>query len=383
MTTLTTKTTLNPLHLPDFGNTPGHLRADGPALIEAHSDLEAVSVWLQERSTGSEQTKRSYFLHAERFLLWAAHEKQKSLSDVTANDLSEYRDFLLSPTPAERWCGPITRRDDPQWRPFKGGLSPSSQQLSMTILGSMFSFLCDAGYLRGNPTRLLRRAKNGNDKKPVERFLPEHLINAVKETLDERWLKNSKKIKEWEQARWVFILFVSLGLRRDEVAAHTHGAFFQRNRPSGLQWWIRIVGKGGKERVVPVPTSTLDSLRRYRSHLGLPELPGPNDETPLVVGLRKAGSISTTQLYRIITTLLRETAKRIEARDPYGAELLEKASPHWLRHSYITTLGDMGVSLRHRRLSAGHSSMDTTLLYDHADEDEWYADIQKLNEKSR
>lgn len=357
----------------------GYLRADGIALIEADTDLEAVSFWLKEKGGASEQTLRSYHLCAERFLLWCSHQKRKRLSDIKANDLAEFREFLSDPSPHAFWCGPRVNRSSAEWRPFQAGLSVSSQQLTMTILSSMLSFLCDAGYLRGNPARLLRRqaTTSPNTTGTIERFLNEEVLKEILVTLDELPIHTLAKRKEVEQSRWTFMALVTLGLRREEITSHGHSAFVARRRPSGEQWWCRITGKGQKTRVIPVPPATLHALRSYRLSLGIKELPNPGDETPMVVGIRKASGVSASQIYRIIKKLCVTTADRIENDRPHEARQLRDASPHWLRHSYITALGNMGVSLKHRKLSAGHTSIETTARYDHTVEDAWYQEMQK------
>ena len=63
--------------------------------------------WL--RSKTSAHTRRAYRKEAERFLLWAVVQKNKPLSSMTLEDCLEYRDFLLNPTPADRWCGACLR----------------------------------------------------------------------------------------------------------------------------------------------------------------------------------------------------------------------------------------------------------------------------------
>lgn len=358
----------------------GYLRADGVCMLDAQNDLEAVAFWLWEKAGGSQRTKISYWLHIERLLLWAAEVRKKSLSALTVNDLADYRDFLSDPQPREIWCGPRAPRGSPRWRPFRGPLSPASQKLSMNIISSMFSYLTYAGYLRGNPTVLLRKRRNNQARhreQTVERFLDEDALRAVTETLDLMPRHTREQLLEAERARWLFVLMTTLGLRRDEVVSHSHSAFEKRQRPSGPQWWCRIIGKGDKMRVIPVPAVCITALYRYRGSLGLPSEPLPGDETPLVGNLRKKGPTTESTVYRIIKQVCQATADRIASEHPHAAETLRRASPHWLRHSFVTSQGNMGVSLRHRAKSAGHESIETTSRYDHAVEDEWYQEMQR------
>lgn len=356
----------------------GHLRAESPSVLEAENDLEAAAFWLLDRGGGSQSTKTSYWLHIERLLLWAAETKGKALSDLTVNDLAEFRDFLRDPQPRDTWCGPRAPRGSWHWRPFRGPLSPASQRLSLDIIGSLFAFLAAAGYLRANPMLMLRKPRAPRRQGGIqERFLDESLLQAVTVTLDRMPQHTAAQIAAAERTRWLFILLTTLGLRRDEVVRHTHAAFERRMRPTGEQWWCRIIGKGGHERVIPAPPVCIEALRRYRRHLGLEEDPLPADDTPLVRQLRGGNGASDTTLYRAIKKLLEDTAARITGEHPHGAAQLRRASPHWLRHSYVTAMGNLGASLRHLNRSAGHASIETTAQYDHASEDAWHQDMER------
>lgn len=367
-----------PIPLAALGGS-GDLRADTPPLIDARNDLEAVAIWLWERGEGSEATKASYWMHIERFLLWASEAKGKSLSEVTVNDIIEYRDFLKDPQPKEFWCGPRAPRGSSRWRPFRGPLSDSSRALSLNIISSLMTYLCSAGYLRANPALLVRKPKQSNLRhQRVERFLHEGLLKMIFQ-IAQRECQNPQSKRDWRYAErrlWVFILLSTLGMRRDEVVSSTHGSFELKQRPTGNQWWCRIMGKGGHERVIPCPKICIDALARYRGSLGLEPTPSPGEETPMVLSASGKKAASGTTIYRAITDLFAKAALEIEDIDPEGSATLRKASPHWLRHSFITSQGNLGVSLRHRKLSAGHASVETTMRYDHARDDDWYEDMQ-------
>ncbi|MDX1653596.1 MAG: site-specific integrase [Candidatus Competibacteraceae bacterium] len=358
----------------------GSLRGAGEPLIAADNDLEAVAAWLAERAGHSERTLENYWSHVERLLLWAAEERGRCLSELTLEDYTAYRRFLADPQPRERWCGPRARRGSPEWRPFTGPLSAPSRRLALRIIGSLLSFLCAAGYLRANPLLLQRQSRDARqeDSRTVERFLDRQLWAAVHHHV-ERWPRDTPRERaRYERVRWTLSLMVLLGLRRGEVVSHTQGIFRRRLRPAGEQWWAQITGKGSKTRVVPLPRPCLEALVRYRRHLGLTDLPEPDDETPLVCRLGSRRPITATVLFKLLKETLRGAADDLEGEDPAGAAHLRRAGPHWLRHTAITTQGDAGISLRHRGKSAGHSSVETTARYDHATEDLWYEEMQRV-----
>ena len=135
--------------------------------INATNDIEAVRTWLLE-FRHSPHTFTSYRQSSERFLMWLMRENI-SLQQVTREAIQEYQDFLQMPSPHDFWCGSAKPRTHPEWKPFVKGLSNSSIKLNLQILGSLYQYLIDAGYLTRNPFRLIRQ----KIKVPhgVERFL--------------------------------------------------------------------------------------------------------------------------------------------------------------------------------------------------------------------
>jgi site-specific recombinase XerD len=357
----------------------GALRAAEQSLIAANNDLEAVACWLREYLY-SPKTLESYWTEAERLLLWAGELRGKSLSALSLDDFVAYENFLADPQPASLWCGARTRRGTSQWRPFVGPLSASSRHQSLRVLNSLLSYLVNARYLVGNPLALRRRRIIPKMAVvTVERFLDANLWNTVRQYVEQWPLTRKREINLYERARWIFSLLYLMDLRRDEVVSHTHGAFSRVYRPVGEQWWLTVTGKGKKTRRIPCPVDVIVALKRYRQHLGLSVLPDAGDETPLVCRIASLRPITGNMLYRIVKLVMDGAANIIETTNPAGAQHLRMASTHWLRHTGITHKGDAGISLKLRGLSAGHSRLDTTARYDHAADDQWYAEIQKIN----
>ncbi len=144
----------------------------------------------------------------------------------------------------------------------------------------------------------------------------------------------------------------SLGLRLSE-ALHLQFGDVDANR--GFVHVRR--GKGAKDRYVPLPTSTLEELRRYWSTHRHSKLLFPADG--------RNHSLATDGV-SVATTPMSETAvqgamKRITEKLNFG----KKVSIHTLRHSYATHLLEAGVSLKAIQKYLGHSSLQTTLIYLH------------------
>lgn len=358
---------------------PGLLKTHGSAvMIEASNDMEAISTWLNEYKD-NRNTFESYRKEVERLILWAAVTHGKVLSDLTREDYQKFEEFLLKPEPQEHWCGRKAPRGTPDWRPLHGPLRPSSIRQSLTIINSLLNYLLDVGYLTGNPLSARRRKLRANEdkNKKVERYLDERRWLSVMSFLD-TWPRITRsEIEAYERARWILSFLYLMGARTSEFITHQHNSLYVERRPSGDQWWWKVHGKGSKDSTIPVPASLVPAMVRYRLHLGLPPYPSHDDQTPLVVTTDKnRNGISRSMLYKIIKKIFLNAANWIEADDPHGAEILREASTHWIRHTFVTHQGNVGVSLKYRQRSARHARIDTTLMYDHADNDAWYESVQ-------
>ncbi|KVP53363.1 integrase [Burkholderia ubonensis] len=347
----------------------------GHAQIAATNDLDAVRAWLA-RFVDTPATFQNYRKEAERLLLWAVIACGKPLSSLTHEDLLVYRQFLLAPAPADVWCASGGRkhpRGDPRWRPFYGPLSPASQRQAMVILNVMFAWLVQAGYLAGNPLSLSRQRM----RKPaprVTRHLGPALWQSVKDAIDAMPRDDARACFHYDRARWLFTLLYLGGLRITEAADNTMGGFFCRRDAEGRdRWWLDVTGKGDKQRLVPATDEMMAELARYRRAHQLPALPGPGEDTPLVLPVGHARKpLTRAALHTIVKSVFRHAADRLRAQGDAGeqqARVLEQASAHWLRHSAGSHMADGRLDLRIVRDNLGHVSLTTTSQYLHADDD--------------
>jgi len=116
----------------------------------------------------------------------------------------------------------------------------------------------------------------------------------------------------------------------------------------------------------------LNALIRYRQFYGMPSIPTPDDKTPLFLSLNGKSGVSSNMIYRIVKQIFANCATEIEAKHPVFAEKLRSASTHWLRHTAITAQTDAGIELRYIKRNARHESVETTMLYQHAEEEKWH-----------
>ncbi|MGQ4879850.1 tyrosine-type recombinase/integrase [Billgrantia sp. LNSP4103-1] len=344
------------------------------ARITARSDAEAVAQWLGE-FRDSPRTLRTYRREAERLLLWLEH-RGLGLSALRRQDLEAYEAFLVSPTPRHLWVGPPRPRHAPDWRPFRGPLSPASRRQSLVILQGMFAWLVEARWVDHNPFRLMRdkRRRLDNRQAGIDRYLERPLWEWFWQWLT-RPLEANAGARErylWQRRRMIFGFAYLLAPRIGEMAAAEMSDFFLREG----RWWWRVVGKGDKAARIPVPDDMLALLRDWRDVLGLAPEPSSGESGPVLRGLDGRRGLGDNQLYRLIRQAFGEAATALEAEAGDSAEAqvarLRTATPHWLRHTALTHQAQAGVELRYLASTARHARLDTTARYLHAEDEEWH-----------
>ncbi len=269
-------------------------RPQAQCLLKAGNDYQAILAWLRskhgltpdqkahlkarrrQRDTGVEQgmdwlqalshTQRAYRKEAERFLLWAITHKGKALSSMSNEDCMEYRDFLADPQPRSRWCGDRGReRWSPLWRPFEGPLSASAQRHAVTILKNLYGFLVDQNYLMGNPWSAVGVPRTAGPKVNAGRS-----FSLAQWAFIEGQLKMLPETSANQRLTFGLHLLYATGLRLSEVVAATVDDLQWVEYPADASdaepmqgWMLRVIGKGQKEREVPLPIDVVGELARY------------------------------------------------------------------------------------------------------------------------
>jgi integrase len=381
---------------PDLGGAEGSNRAaQARCRIQARNDFEAVQAWLGLRDPAS-HTYRSYRKEAERFLLWAVSERGKPLSSLDTADCKAYRDFLFAP-PA-RWLNPDFKpRWSPHWRPFKGPLQVRTVRLVETVLSALCEWLVRQRYLDANPF-------DGLPPLPGEAragILVEH-------ALDDRqwqWLLDycegcladppAGRDARHYQRLWIALqLAYCTGLRLAELAAARFGDIVHKTRGGG-QYWLRVTGKGGKRREVPVPGALAEALRRYAYSRGV-AFGVPDSPEPLIGKFRKASAgfgepdveapFSASGLHVVLRRFFKEAAAARQAagggeEGERDARALARMTTHWLRHTHATHALGRGAGLLLVKENLGHASLATTSVYLHGDRDLRHEAMERLFRK--
>jgi site-specific recombinase XerD len=327
-------------------------------------------------------TQRAYLKEAERFLLWAVVQRQKPLSSMTLEDCTAYRNFLADPQPTALWCGPRARaRWSPLWRPFEGALSPSAQRRAVAILKSLYRFLVDQCYLRGNPFAgvALPRASQGMD---VGRS-----FTAVQWAFIQAQLDALPAYSANRRLKFALSLLYATGLRISEVvAARVADLAWQtyRDDAHGIVvdvWELTVIGKGNKQRTVPVSPAVMAELQSYLASRGLPAQLGLAPGEAYLLGravdvaeraawspaartpVNRLAGIGAATLHDQLKAFFRACAEQLQPTDAAGARRLASASAHWMRHTHGSHAVAAGMDIKVVQQNLGHASLATTTRY--------------------
>lgn len=333
-----------------------------PNLITSRTDVDAVRTWL-ENYKGRPRTLPNYRKEADRFLLWT-NSIGKTFAELTHEDCLNYRDFLYGPP--EDWISKKKfKRSDKRWRPFAGSLSIPSAKLALTTCNMLLNWLVVARYLEANPMSLLRTRGKGT-KKRLARFISPGQFGLILETV-----QKIENVKHRHRARWIFCLLYLSMTRINEVATARMNSIFIGPSEGKSRWWFYVLGKGDKERDVPVNSALLNEFSLYREAEGLPPLPSSDDNLPLVLRLEGDRKLPMTSaaIHGIIKAIIKETTEQLKtAGNAADADAIKNASAHWFRHSGASDLAGE-IDLPSLRDILGHENISTTNIYVHTEED--------------
>lgn len=339
--------------------------------IAANDDVAAIGLWLAEYHD-SPHTFRSYRKEAERLLLWATQIRGKPVSSLTREDVIAYEAFLAQP-PAT-WCDAGLARRGEHRRLLVGPLAERSRRQALGILAGLFNYLVRAGYLAGSPFVLQRQRARRGTRRTIERYLDRAIWEEVLRAVDD-WPQDSMRERQrYERARWVLRFLYETALRAAEAAAANENDF----QPIRGRWWLHTVGKGGVEGTVPLSDGLMDDFARYRRFHGLPALPSGDSNIPAILGIAgRSSPLTPTAVYQIVKDTFRRVAETLQQQDEVKATRVRRASTHWLRHTAATHQAEDGTPIHHIQQNLRHSSIGTTSIYVHAEEDARHASTTK------
>ena len=265
---------------------------------------------------------------------------EKRLSENTVEsymrDLRQFAHFILRQydvtprkverTMIERYMG---------WL-FERGREKTSQARCLCGIRSFFNFLLISDQIEASPAEFVDTPKFG-------RHLPDVLttaeIDRIIATVD---MRTTKGIRD---SAMLEVLY-SCGLRVSELTSlRLSDLFFGEG-------YIRVIGKGDKQRLVPISTVARDKIQRY-----LEERRSARSGEEVVFLNNRGGQLTRVMVF----TILKQAAQR--------AGIDKHISPHTFRHSFATHLLEGGASIRQVQEMLGHESILTTEIYTHLDSD--------------
>jgi integrase/recombinase XerC len=283
----------------------------------------------------------------QQFIRYLSLEKNASPHTCRCyrKDLEGFEDFLKSSGMYLSASGgvEIEKADRMAIRKYMSSLHRKNRKSSIarkiSTLRSFYKYLNREQVITSNPAKSVSTPK-------VEKILPTTL------TVDEafRLVESPKSIPEKSSEvsrenrlrdRAILELLYSSGLRVSELVGLN---LDQLNSDLGI---VRVMGKGRKERIVPVGAKALEALRDY-----LEERSVSRGEDPIFMN-SLGGRLTTRSVGRLIKKYTRYSG------------IFRKVSPHSLRHTFATHLLDAGADIREIQEMLGHSSLSTTQRYTH------------------
>jgi len=284
----------------------------------------------------------------QQFIRYLSAEKNASPHTCRCyeRDLKEFENFLKSQgadfSPSEK--PELEKVDRIVIRKYLSVLHRKNKKSSIarkiSTLRSFFRYLVREKLVSSNPAKAVSTPK-------VEKTLPATLTVDEAFRLMESPDRPLKKVFEAEakksglRDRAILELLYSSGLRVGELVGLN---LKHLDLHLGI---VRVMGKGRKERIVPIGNKAIEALKIYLDRRGDPE-----GEEPLFVNLR-GGRLTSRSVGRLIKKYTRASG------------IVRKVSPHSLRHSFATHLLDGGADIREIQEMLGHASLSTTQRYIH------------------
>ena len=270
------------------------------------------------------------------FLLFLRIEKNLSQNSIVAyeNDLNRFINFVYSENEKNKIDSSYIQNYISQLVDLP--LEISTLQRNLSALRSFFSYLIDEKIINTNPTELIDIPKK---KRSLPQVLTQDEINILFNSIN---TNNPIGIRD----RAMFELLYSSGLRVSEMTSIKIIDFLDDNE------WLRVFGKGSKERLVPLGKEALKWINFYlnnsRNHL----LNKNKKNDFLFINFRGDG-ISRKGVWMLLKKYVSLS------------EISKNISPHSLRHSFATHLIEGGMDLRAVQELLGHSDISTTSIYTH------------------
>ena len=218
------------------------------------------------------------------------------------------------------------------------GIHPRSRARILSSLRSYYSFLRMDGYISGNPVENIQSPAIG-------RHLPDVL---ALEEIDSMINAIDLSAAEGQRNRAIIETMYSCGLRVSELCSLRLSDLYLDDE------FVRVLGKGGKQRLVPMSSRAIAELQAYMAERASMNI-APGCEDYIFLSYRRGKPLSRITVFHIVKELVAAVG------------INKNVSPHTFRHSFATHLLEGGANLRAIQSMLGHESISTTEIYTHID----------------
>ncbi len=271
------------------------------------------------------------------FLNYIQHEKRYSLHTLESykNDLLQFQAFV-STNGTSNEVSAANHLDIRSWMVslMQDGISPRSINRKVSALKSFYKFLLRKGELKKNPLAKVQTPK-----------MSKRLPVFVEQPNMERLLSQIEFPEgvEGQQDKLIIELLYGTGIRRSELIGLKHTDL------DAYQSQIKVLGKGNKERIIPVHSNLIQSIKQFLSSKS-----EAGEEAGIFLFTDENGKqISASRVYNTVKKYLSLITT------------INKKSPHVLRHSFATHLMNNGADINAVKELLGHSSLAATQVYTH------------------
>ncbi len=295
-----------------------------------------------------------------QFLNFLAVEKNASNNTIAAykNDLAQFSEFASQngrgplPWGSIRGAGLVDFVASLRERQYKD----ATVARKVAAVKSFFGFLTAEGLIDGDPTENLKSPQVGKS-------LPKALtVEEVDELLEQPSRRNTPEAR---RDKAMLELLYATGLRVTELVSLDLSDIALESDPVT----VRCVGKGERERILPLHQRPIDELRQYIFHVR-PKLVRNRRESALFVN-RRGERLTRQGFWLILKNYARE------------AKLDKAITPHTLRHTYATHMLSGGMPLRNVQDALGHASISTTQIYTHLTDDQKRREYDKAHPRAQ
>ncbi len=263
----------------------------------------------------SDNSINSYRSDLSKFINFIEKQKITDLSEITHKTISAFLQQLS-----------------------KQGLSGTSAARYLSSIRGFFNYLDANGYIENDPTDRVSSAK-------TSRRLPAVLsFEEINKILDQPDTTSKLGLRD----RAILELFYSSGLRVSELIELKQSDLFLTDEV------IRVLGKGSKERIVPIGNSAIEWLEKYLTK-SRPLLEKKTKSKNYIFLNTRGSRLSRMGIWKIVEKYSTE------------AGIEKEVHPHTFRHSFATHLLEGGADLRSVQEMLGHSDISTTQIYTHID----------------